>query len=109
MSGDAEEASAMASIEGLGLVQFCQNVTCRQSGTLVPFTLGQAFEISGATHAAGGTITKEGGVSEMHITMQLFELDGTPVTISAAPEPSTWLLAAFGLTLLGTFRAKRYR
>jgi len=109
MGGDSEQAGEIMSIEGLGLLQNCNTVGCRQSGTLVPFTLGQAFEISAAITSAGSAQSYSGGGGDIKITMQLFELDGTPVTISAAPEPSTWLLAAFGLTLLGTFRAKRYR
>ncbi len=109
VSADAENAGDMASIEGVGAWPSCKTVGCHQNGTLVPFTLGQAFEISALTEAVGGTQTQSGGGGEMHITFQLFELDGTPVTISAVPEPSTWLLAALGLTLLCTIRAKRYR
>ena len=109
VSADAEDAGDAASIEGVGAWPSCKTVGCHQKGMLVPFTLGQAFEISVTTQAVGGPLIHSGGGAEMQINMQLFELDGTPVTISAAPEPSTWLLAALGLTLLGTFRAKRYR
>lgn len=108
VSADAEDAGDGASIEGVGAWPNCKTVGCYQKGTLVPFTLGQAFEISAVTEVVGGTQTQSGGGGFMQVTMQLFELDGTPVAINATPEPSTWLLAALGLTLLCTFRAKRY-
>ena len=111
MSDDVEHGAggggtAFVGIQGLGcLSSLCGG--CGAFGSLVPFTLGGPFDIGGSTSGETDQIDITSGGGEITIMMQLFELDGTPVAIfDAAPEPSTWLLAALGLMALAVFRTK---
>lgn len=109
--GGGSGATASAFIEGLGS---CPFAACVSQGTLVPFELGVEFGIGLSVLANGGSgqhiFVGGGGLVQMHL--QLFETDGTPVTIfdpptDSIPEPGAFALAAIGLVAVSVFRRLR--
>jgi hypothetical protein len=96
-------------VQGLGS---CQGILCHSLGQLVPFQLGVPFEIGLSIFATSGSGQHEynGGSGNAGLRLQLFEADGTPVTIfdpvGPVPEPGTWILLALGMVTLSAFRAR---
>jgi len=76
-------------------------------GSNAPFQLGVPFEVQ-ASVLANSFFAYSGAGGVTQIQLQLFELDGTPVTIfdppaTAIPEPASWALVAAGLGIVGGF------
>jgi hypothetical protein len=97
-SGGGGGAFPSASIEGLGE---CHGYICHTQGSLVPFTLGVPFEVTASIHASASSISwvEGAGGAVAQIRLQLFELDGAPVTISAVPVPEPVYGGIVGLIL----------
>jgi hypothetical protein len=106
-------ASATSSISGLSTICSLSpsiGLGCHEVGTLVPFTLGIPFELR--VSASGGSSLENhsvegGGDGGSLLQLQLFELSGAPVTITALPEPGVWVLTGTGL--VGLFWGNRSR
>jgi hypothetical protein len=107
-------AFSWESIEGLGTSGTSIDGSF---GALVPFTLGTSFDISVQARAFAGSATDLGIISgsqtQAFLSLQLFELDGTPVAIfysstdTAIPEPSSMFLIGGGLLTLSVLRKRR--
>jgi hypothetical protein len=103
------------SIEGAG---GCGSPFCQPSNTTIPFMLGRAFDMDLLARAsAEGSFLFFGGAGggggTASLSLRVFEADGTPVAIfalpssvSAVPEPQSWMLAGIGLAVLLLSRAK---
>ncbi len=70
-------------------------------GTLVPFDLGVPFELGLFVQSAGGIGDWASASADADIRLQLFEADGTPVTIFDPPGPSVPEPRSLFLTLIG--------
>jgi len=100
-------ALAIGSVAGLGS---CTFTDCYANGTLVPFELGVAFEVIASVHAQSCCEPDTFAGAYTSIQLQLFELDGTPVTIfDAVPEPASWILAGIGILALVGHLSARHR
>ncbi len=92
-AGSDGHGGSGGTIEGLGV---CVG-TCQQRGDLVPFMLGDYFSIELDAFGMGHALVGDGGNGYATIHLQLFEMNGTAISIydppaNAVPEPSTALL-----------------
>jgi len=108
--GAGAGTGATGSIEGLGSNPLIGTQGITLHGTNVAFELGVPFEVQ-ASVLANSFFRDSGAGGIAQMKLQLFELDGTPVAITAVavPEPDTHALITvglIGLIALWKFRAK---